>query len=181
MTKREREAREALAHSGIDEPTIVELGKIGADYDMPWWTVAEVMVKIARLHPGRRPLSVHDGLALVVYELRRLSSYKRNRPALRLLRQFLTPEQQRQLRSTRAFDVEVGANRYRLIPGTGAAQRLRRAGRVWRYDTMYCLHESEGVAKQERVPPADLSLAHLLMLVNDEAGFLATANATPRR
>ena len=131
------------------------------------------------LCPEYLALSVEDrrnvlalSCALIRYERDRRGGPEQRR-ALRLLRTWLTPTQRRDLRNRREFAVtgSVGG-RYRLRPATGAAQAVERHGtREFAIGTIFCLHDPA-----EILPPADVSLAHLLMLLTDELGFLTSAN-----
>ncbi len=118
-------------------------------------------------------------LALARYESRRMAwqasrksgAQKRARG---LLRSLLSKEQRRQLRSSHGFQV-VGSlgGRYRLHPETGSAERLERHGKRWFGVVRYCLHDPG-----RELPPADVSVSHLLLLRADEGEFLRVANAT---
>lgn len=97
------------------------------------------------------------------------------RRAMRLLRSWLTLAQAQQLRAG-AFRVRGSAGGwYRLWPGVGHAERVERHGRYWYTCGGYCLHEEGHV-----LPPADRTLAHLLLLRTDEPAFIAEANLTKR-
>jgi hypothetical protein len=113
--------------------------------------------------------------------MRRRRAVERSRPqrtAMRLLRSLLSTEQLRQLRSKSFVVVAPSGNRYRLWPRTGQVERIELHGRKWFAVWSYCLHDDPGDDGQ-RMPPADLSLAHMLHLLTDEAAFLREANATP--
>lgn len=97
---------------------------------------------------------------------------KRQRRALRLLRSYLTEDQKAELRRSRKFTVRgPSGNVYRLIPNTGAVQRVSIHGKNGYIESLYCYHDPE-----RELPPADLTLAHLLLLANDEERFLREAN-----
>jgi hypothetical protein len=66
---------------------------------------------------------------------------------------------------------------YRLTPRRGLAERVTFHGRRWFVSVAYCLHDDG----PDRMPPADVTLAHLLLLLSDETGFLLLANASDRR
>jgi hypothetical protein len=53
--------------------------------------------------------------------------------------------------------------------------RIVRHGQRWFRRTAYCVHDDPD--DPDAMPPADLTVAHLLMVLADEAEFLATANA----
>lgn len=114
--------------------------------------------------------------------IRRLRDRKRwgaaQRKARRLLRHLLTPEQRMQLRRLRYFYATTPeGTTYRLDPRRGYAERVERHGRRWFAKRSYCLHDEVDDGK---MPPADVTTAHLLLLMADEATFLATANETRR-
>lgn len=118
-------------------------------------------------------------MCLVRYEQRRRleKCCKARKRARGLLRSFLSGEQRHQWHHRHYFYVVGSAGGlYRLCPATGRCFRVERHGRRLFAAVSYCLHE-EGV--EQPIPPADLSLAHMLWLRADEPLFLATANATP--
>jgi hypothetical protein len=117
----------------------------------------------------------HSVFALCLYELERRDRARREaqRRALRLLRSWLPPAQVEQFQRSRCFTVTGSAGgRYRLHPDTGTTQRVERHGKRDYAVESYCLHPPD-----QRLPPADISLAHYLLLVTDEPRFLALANA----
>lgn len=119
-----------------------------------------------------------DILTLTLY-VRKMKDEKRRkaqRRAMSLLRSWLPDPQRQQLRRSRKFKVRGSAGgRYRLYPSTGTTSRIERHGsRDFAVQT-FCLHPPD-----VSLPPADISLAHYLLLVTDEPRFLATANATDR-
>ncbi len=123
--------------------------------------------------------------ALAIYELRLLRERQRapaQRNALRLLRTLLTPEQRLQLRRCREIRVQGSLGGfYRLIPAMGAVWALEKHGRRWFGVGSYCIHTYHLHEDGCYCPPADETVAHLLLLLSDEADFLATANARVRR
>lgn len=123
-------------------------------------------------------------LVLVAYEIRRLAALEAKRALARsagqlrargLLRSLLSPRQRREFGKRGCVTVTGSAGGvYRLWPATGAAERLSRHGSRLYGRVRYCLHSEDRV-----LPPADESIAHLLLLRCDEPAFLAAANATP--
>lgn len=95
------------------------------------------------------------------------------RAALALLKSWLTRTQRRELTKRREVTITGSSGgRYRLRPMTGACYAVERHGsRLFACGPSFCLHDPERI-----LPPADVSLAHLLMLRTDEPGFLAAAN-----
>ena len=118
-------------------------------------------------------------MALACYELGYVKPKEKTaqRKAQRLLRTWLTDEQRRELARRQAFDV-VGTlgGRYRLRPSMGCTGRIERHGKNYYESATYCLHDDAA-----ELPPADLTLTHYLMIVTDEADFLAQANEYPRK
>lgn len=103
---------------------------------------------------------------------------KAQRRAMRLLRSLLSPAQRAMLRTRSEFlAVCPSGNVYRLYPRTGMVWRVDRHGKNWYVRTAYCIHED----KESGIPPADRTIAHLLLLLTDEEEFLRTANARNSR
>lgn len=97
------------------------------------------------------------------------------RRAFRLLKTFLNKRQREQLDQRRCFHARGSRGGvYELIPATGAAFRLIRRGARWRRVEGLCLHDPD-----RRIPTADVSLAHLILLRHNEAAFRRIANVTP--
>lgn len=105
------------------------------------------------------------------------------RRAMRLLGRYLSPEQKRSARRNLRFYVQAKSGRvYELNPRTGnVSEVVKRGARFYRIQS-FCLHDYSSKPEdwKERMPPADLSLAHLLLLSCDEQRFLDEANATLR-
>lgn len=121
-----------------------------------------------------------DVRALVGYtqRMRRRWRTDAQRRACRLLRSLLTDAQKRELRRTGCFRVTTpGGSTYRLLPRRGHVERVERHGSRWFTRKSYCLHDEEDAGK---LPPADVTIGHLLLLTADEPRFLATANETAR-
>jgi hypothetical protein len=122
-----------------------------------------------------------DLLALRVYAHRLRARRRWGRAqarARRLLRSLLSAEQRGQLRRWRYFLVAAPSGSvYRLNPRCGHVERVERHGRRWFVREAFCLHDAPD---DGQMPPADLSVAHLLLLRADEEAFLATANRNPR-
>jgi hypothetical protein len=115
-------------------------------------------------------------LVLYIRQTRDVKRREAQRRAMRLLRSWLPEPQRRRLSRNREFKVRGSAGgRYRLYPSTGTTSRIRRHGTRDFAVTTYCLHPPD-----VKLPPADISLAHYLLIVTDEPRFLATANATDR-
>ncbi len=122
-------------------------------------------------------------LRAYVYRVQRHRNRDRKpqRTAMRLLRSFLSTTQTAQLRSNKAFLVETPSGKsYRLYPRMGTVEQVTRHGRSWFVFRRFCLHDDPD-ASGSRMPPADLSLAHMLLLLADEAEFLRLANASTAR
>ena len=103
---------------------------------------------------------------------------KGQRRAMRLLRSLLTPEQRRRLRTSKNVLVHTTGGTYRLWPGQGLAEAMERHGKNWYCRTQFCLHDEPD---ENAMPPADVAIAHLLLLMTDEGEFLRLANATRNR
>lgn len=99
---------------------------------------------------------------------------------MRLLRRLLSAGQRRQLRRLRYFyaTTPTGAT-YRLDPRRAHAERVERHGPRgrWYAKRSFCLHDDHDA---DKMPPADVTTAHLLLLMADEAAFLEMANETRR-
>lgn len=116
--------------------------------------------------------------ALAVYEIqvRKSREPEVQAKALRLLRRLLSKDQRRQLRAGRTFNVRGSAGgHFRLCPSTGAVWGLEQHGSRLYGVRFFCLHEPPG---DPPLPPADRTVAHLLMLQTDEEQFVRTANRT---
>lgn len=110
--------------------------------------------------------------------IRSAETRRAQRRAMRLLRSLLTPVQRATLRTRKEFLVVCpSGNVYRLYPRTGVVWRVDRHGKNWFVRTAYCIHED----KELGIPPADRTVAHLLLLLTDEDEFLQTANARDAR
>lgn len=119
-------------------------------------------------------------MRLIEYEQSRVAKPKRQaaqRRAMGLLRTLLNPEQLRTLRASRSFKLtgSLGGT-YRLWPRMGLTEQLERHGTRHYRKLTFCLHDPGG--PNERMPNADLAIAHMLWLVEDEQKFLVTANHT---
>lgn len=131
---------------------------------------------------------VREILGLAIYEVQRRARrrWPAQRKALRLLRRYLTSEQTRQMRAGRCFYLTgTSGATYRLFPGTGVTKRVERHGSRLYETHQYCLHDFPACnalcpdRTEGPMPPADVTLAHLLWLACDEPGFLAAANCRP--
>lgn len=112
-------------------------------------------------------------MMLATYEVR-LHARKDNRKAMRLLRTWLSDHQTADLRRLGWFYVRGSdGGMYRLRPHVAHVEKVERHGKNWFGKFRYCFHDEGAV-----LPPADVTLAHVLHLVTDEADFLARANAT---
>jgi hypothetical protein len=120
---------------------------------------------------------IREVICLSAYEvtLRRRRRNPAQRKSMRLLWRHLSAEQRRQVRGSRYFylTTESGAT-YRLYPCTGATHAVEKHGKNYFAMRGFCLHPDDNPL--DRLPPADLSLAHLLLLSCDEPAFLAEAN-----
>jgi len=101
---------------------------------------------------------------------------KPQRVARALLRTLLDPEQLAQSYvAHRGIDV-IGPDTgmmYRLFANAGVTQLVSPGVNGMHYEGSFCLHGDE------ELPPADVSIAHLLWIRTDEMGFLETANFHP--
>jgi hypothetical protein len=129
-----------------------------------------------------------DVVALALYEVEYREARKRRRSAaqrraMTLLRSFLTSVQLAQLDRSGSFRTRGSAGGvYRLYPRAGSVNRVEQHGKQWYWTHTYCLHDfGENAPDKRRLPPADLTIQHLLWLRADEPMFLATANATENR
>lgn len=144
----------------------------------------DVLLADVSLSPQQRHDIVVLAICQIQYEAeRRMRRSGPQKRAMGLLRSFLSPEQQRQLSCAKSFFVRGSAGGlYRLIPRTGNVELVEKHGKRWYVRDSYCLHDDEKAAADgRRLPPADLSLQHMLWLVAGEETFLATANASSRR
>lgn len=128
---------------------------------------------------------IFDLVALREYAIRRIDRVRMigapQQRAMELLMSFLTDSQQRQLRRCRYF-VATGSDGgvYRFNPRLGATAQVTRHGKRWFVKKIFCLHDDQANPR-EAMPPADLSLAHLLLLRSDEAEFHRLANVRDAR
>lgn len=97
----------------------------------------------------------------------------KQRRAMALLRSFLTEAQKAQLDRSRCFDYVGAKGTYRFWPTTGALHRVEQHGKRMVLMGRFCIHDEE-----DELPRADVTLGQLLMVVNDEEGFLTVANRT---
>lgn len=121
---------------------------------------------------------IHLSRLMTDYRARLARYHQANRRAMRLLRSLLSPEQRLELRRHRRSFTVIGSRggRYRLWPYAGTTERIAQHGKYAISEVQFCLHE-EG---ERDLPPADLTIAHLLMLRADEERFLIDANHHPR-
>jgi len=111
---------------------------------------------------------------------RQRESYGAQRKAMRLLARHLSPEQKDRLRRKGEFYVTpASGNTYRIDARLGRTEEVTRHGKRWFVRRRFCLHEP-GLLRLA-MPPADLALTHLLLLLADEREFLTTANASDAR
>jgi hypothetical protein len=112
---------------------------------------------------------------MAVYDMSYPYAYRPKGPqrrAMRLLRTLLTAEQRRVLRAGSGFYMTGSlGGRYRLFPACGVAWRVERHGKLEIHSAAYCLHDPE-----LELPPADVTVQHLLLLRSDEEAFLRRAN-----
>lgn len=112
--------------------------------------------------------------ALECQQERKRTRGRGQRRARRLLNSILTPAQLGQLRrSRRFFTVGTLGGHYRLWPNMGTAERVQKHGKLWVAHTSFCLHDDPQI-----MPPADVTIGHLMMLRSNEAQFLELANHT---
>jgi len=103
------------------------------------------------------------------------------RRALNLLKGYLTADQRAQLRRDGEFRCRtVNGAVYRIDARRGKTERVTHHGSRWFAATRFCLHDDQDVPRKA-MPPADLALTHLLLLMSDEEEFLRLANATEAR
>lgn len=124
----------------------------------------------------------------VEYERRRLqwrrpSTRRAVRRSFRLLRSFLDESQRRQLRNTRSFRFQTASGKhYRIwLLWDANIEEVRPHGQRWYAYWSFCIHPPLTQDGLQPVPPADVALGQLLMLLDSEDRFLETANPTPRR
>ena len=116
--------------------------------------------------------------AMQLAEGKAITNSAPQRLAMRLLRGLLSNEQARSLNRSGDFLVPAKSGSiYRLTPRMGLAERVEKHGRKWFVKQAFCLHDERD---ESRMPPADVTIAHLLMLIADEPGFLKTANSHRR-
>jgi len=154
------------------------LDSTGEDFD-------QVIAEWSALDPQTR----QDVYFLARYEAEYREARKNarsgpQRRAMKLLRSFLNPEQLKQLKRSGNSTFLVQGNEghtYKLCVRTGNVVRVEKHGKHWEWQYRYCIHDDAKLAPDgKRMPPGDLSLQHMLMLMTDESGFVATANVTPR-
>jgi len=104
-------------------------------------------------------------------EKRRAEEVKAEATAKELLDAFLTPEQQQTMEKINAIAVKSQNNKTYLVKKGERVQELNDAGKVV---AEYC------IVPQAQLPLHDRMLIQKLMLENNEAEFLKTANRTPR-
>lgn len=123
--------------------------------------------------------------SLVMYESQRLAEIEQEealkavqRPAQRraykLLRSLLTAAQNDQL--TRCGYLHITGTMgglYRLDPTHGKVYKCLSLGGRYHRVISFCFHDPNYV-----MPPADLTIGHMLWLLSDEGAFLAEANST---
>ena len=125
------------------------------------------------------PEDIREVTALTMYEVQNRGEYrakraKSQRRALNLLRSFLTPAQKKRLRDRSSFEVTGSAGGvYRLTPVTGTIYGLERHGKYWYGINRFCYHDTD-----RQVPPADVTIGQMMLLLSDEPAFLAEAHVT---
>lgn len=122
------------------------------------------------------PDELRGALNMYAYEVRRRRRVRpiAQRKGMKLLRSLLSDEQRKSLRAGRYFYVSTksGAT-FRFLPRSGFTERVARHGKRWFTKSHFCLHDPEG---DDQMPPADIVIAHLLLILTDEKRFLAMAN-----
>lgn len=116
-------------------------------------------------------------LVYVAYEAQRRRRPENQKRAKKLLLSWLTDDQRDELRRREFFTVtgsEGGV--YRLRPRNGHVERVEKHGKHWFAIARYCYHDA-----LDECPPADNTLAHLMILSTDEGRFLREANVTHNR
>ncbi len=111
-------------------------------------------------------------MELVFYAGSRVYLRSVERKATVLLKSWLPAEARLQLAQRGEFYLTgtVGGT-YRLHPRSGNTWRVQKHGTRWFAMSNLCLHDPAG-----ELPRADIVLAHALMILTDEADFLAQAN-----
>ena len=124
---------------------------------------------------------------LILYEIRRLSEIRESRRrgrdpsqkrALELLKTFLNPDQLRTLEANgKNFRVQgTMGGTYRLWPRRGLAEKIVWRRKKWFLEMSCCYHDPE-----KSLPPADVTIAQLLLIRTDEMEFLRSSNHTRTR
>lgn len=110
----------------------------------------------------------------MIRERRYVERAPSRRCALRLFRSWLSPAHLDEMRRRGYVHVTGSAGgRYRIYPRIGRTERIERHGSREYGSARFCLHPDE------RLPQADISLGHYLLLLTDEPAFLEAANETP--
>lgn len=110
------------------------------------------------------------------YRWRKGPGRQAQRKAMVLLRSLLDDKQRRALAAHSSVYVRGNqGGHYRLWPWSGTVEAVERRRTRYRARKLFCIHDPE-----DTVPPADSTVAHLLLLRSDEAAFLDTANVARR-
>lgn len=123
------------------------------------------------------PQERRETISLTVYIIRTEDREPAERKARALFRSWLTAAQRAELTRTGQVVVTGSAGgRYRIGPTwLATTRRIERHGRRDFAVAQYCLHDAGA-----ELPRADIALAHLLLIVTDEAEFLRQANEHAR-
>jgi hypothetical protein len=119
-------------------------------------------------------------MLFVGWEVARLTEQRRrrsgaNRRAYKLLHSLLTEPQSAMLRRNGDFLTRGSAGGiYRLFPRLSAVWRVELHGSRYFWRAHACLHEHG----EQVMPPADVTIGHLLWIRADEPGFIEAANWT---
>jgi hypothetical protein len=113
-------------------------------------------------------------LTMVEYVGKGMRKPPGQRKAMRLLRSLLSADQRRMLAQRKCFYARSRSGiMFRLWPRVGLTERVERHGSRYFRKSAFCLHDEQGI---DKMPPADITVAHLLLIRADEERFLAMAN-----
>lgn len=166
----------------LSNEELVDLAKRLARYEVSPEEVDWSLFKTDDPETGSRQL--RNLWALVQYEMKCIEEEDKSietsqKRALGLLKSFMTRSQKREFSRRLRFTV-VGSlgGKYRLCPNTGSLYLLEKHKSRWFGVTRLCYHF---VDPENVLPPADISLAQMLILLSNEPEILQGANRTDCR